>query len=344
MDELLKAAQAQDEALRRAGVDLWIGAEPTFTDRTSQDPWWLWQAEGGDKEPRAVAFLRAFAARIARRVEICRALGRHYPGEERPRFCFGARWARAEESPPQGAGASAGGEHDLLLDTAVPPPVVGPEEAWATATPDPAVIELNLAPAPDLFTFVAYAGAAHAAAAEVGLSALRWRYNGQTTDSGGGGQITFGGPAPERSPFFATPRLLPRLIRYLSNHPALSFTFAPECAGSAGQGPRPDEGVRERFEELAVALDRLEALGDRATPEEIWGALAPLLVDASGNAHRAELNVEKLWNPYFGPRGKLGLVELRALRMQPDAGRMVAVAALFRAVAARCARAPGSLA
>jgi uncharacterized protein (DUF2126 family) len=167
---------------------------------------------------------------------------------------------------------------------------------------------------------------------------VRWRYNGQATDSGGGGQLTLGGPTPAQSPFFAFPLLLPRLVRYLAHHPALSYAFAPDCVGSAGQGPRPDEGVRERYEELEVALDRLEA--GAPGPEQLWGALAPLLVDASGNSHRAELNVEKLWNPWTGARGRLGLVELRALRMPPDPATMTATAALFRAVAARCALAP----
>jgi len=201
-------------------------------------------------------------------------------------------------------------------------------------------VEVNLAPAPDLLTFARYACAVHAAAGDAGLSAVRWRYNGQATDSGGGGQLTLGGPTPERSPFFLAPALLPRLLRYLSRHPSLSYAFAPDCAGSAGQGPRADEGVRERFDELGVALDRLASRGDHLGAAELWSALAPLLVDASGNTHRAEVNVEKLWNPFFGARGKLGLVELRALRMQPDPARMVAVAALFRAVAVRCARAP----
>jgi uncharacterized protein (DUF2126 family) len=124
-------------------------------------------------------------------------------------------------------------------------------------------------------------------------------------------------------------------VRYLSHHPSLSYAFAGDCVGSASQGPRPDEGVRERWEELQVAVDRLEARGAHVTPQELWESLAPLLVDASGNSHRAELNVEKLWNPYLPGRGQLGLVELRALRMPPSARHLAAVAALFRGVAAR---------
>ncbi len=311
MQELLSECRAQDEVLRGAGLEIWLGAEPTFTDRTSQDPHWLWKAEGGDKEDRAAALLRELLGSLASSFRLERPEGRLYPGEEKPRFCLGAAYL------PRGGG----------------------EERWITVVPDPGVVEVNLAPAPDLVTFAEHVGSVYAAAAAAGLSPERFRWNGHAGDSGGGGQITLGGPSPERSPFFLRPRLLPSLVRYLNHHPSLSYAFAPECVGSAGQGPRPDEGVRERFDELGVALDRL-AQRDAAGAEELWTSLAPLLVDASGNSHRAEVNVEKLWNPHLPGRGKMGVVEFRALRMPPAPERLLALGALFRAVAARLARAP----
>jgi uncharacterized protein (DUF2126 family) len=311
MQELLAECRAQDEVLRGAGLEIWLGAEPTFTDRSSQDPHWLWMAEGGDKEDRAAALLRELLASLASSFRLERPEGRLYPGEEKPRFCLGAAYL------PRGGGV----------------------ERWLTVAPDPGVVEVNLAPAPDLVTFAEHVGSVYAAAAAAGLSPERFRWNGQAGDSGGGGQITLGGPSPERSPFFLRPRLLPSLVRYLNHHPALSYAFAPECVGSAGQGPRPDEGVRERFDELGVALDRL-AQRDAPGAEELWTSLAPLLVDASGNSHRAEVNVEKLWNPHLPGRGKMGVVELRALRMPPAPERLLALGALFRAVAARLAREP----
>jgi uncharacterized protein (DUF2126 family) len=136
------------------------------------------------------------------------------------------------------------------------------------------------------------------------------------------------------------PQLLPGLIRYLNRHPSLSYLFAPACCGSGSQGPRADECVRERFDELPIALEYLAARGDTATPAELWGMLAPLLVDASGSTHRAEVNIEKLWNPWFAERGQLGLVELRALRMPSTPARMTAIAALFRSIVARLAAEP----
>jgi uncharacterized protein (DUF2126 family) len=294
---------AHDKAVAAAapGVDLWIGAEPTFTCRESQEPEWLWIAEGGDKKERARALLAHLAPHLHSETAIEEIVGRHFPDEPAPRFAWAARW----------------------------PGATGP----LTVTPDPGVVEVNLAPAPDLATYARWAGAVHDAATATGLSPLRYRYSGEVVDSGGGGQLTFGGPTAETSPFFRRPWLLSGLLRYLNRHPSLSYWFASECVGSSSQGPRPDEGVRERFEELEVALAALERT--EPTPELIWGSLAPLLVDASGNAHRAEVNIEKLWNPHLPERGMLGLVELRSLRMESSAARMTAVAALFRALLAR---------
>jgi len=334
MRELIAECRAQDEALRKAGLDIWLGAEPTFTDRSRQEPEWLWRAEGGDKLERAEGLLRALVARLAVSAKLLRAAGRKFPGEETARFCLGACYVpgRPGEGPRALDTAGLGGEP-------LPVPVPGDGERWLSVTPDPGVVEVNLAPAPDLVTFVQHAEAVYAAAEEVGLSPERFRWNGHATDSGGGGQITLGGPAPEQSPFFLRPQLLPSLVRYLNHHPSLSYAFAPDCVGSAGQGPRADEGVRELFEELGVALDRLAGRAQLG-PDELWSSLAPLLVDASGNSHRAEVNVEKLWNPRLPDRGKMGVVELRALRMPQTPQRLVALGALFRGIAARLALDP----
>ena len=458
-----------DSALRRSGLEsLWLGAEPTFTRRESQEPWWLWVAEGGDKEDRARALLLDLANQpaLGRSPIIVRSVGRQYPGEERPRWSFGLwhlrdgrpawrgpvdPWQVSGERPRRGAGddglrqsralaealsaelrangaqtltyAAADGSvraasarpaltidpedsllarrsvhggalpktglcdpaaeagllvfavtysveddalslelpalsgvdgflevlaaveraarvvgEDVLILKGFPPPV-DPRCAWLTVTPDPGVIEVNMAPARSLGEFETSMRALHQSAARVGLSAVRYRYNGAVTDSGGGGQITFGGPTPRESPFFQHPELLPALLRYVNRHPALSYAFAMDCVGSASQGPRPDEGVRERFEELSVALDRIAVHPELHEPEMLWQALAPLLVDASGNAHRAEINIEKLWNPHLTLRGQLGLVELRSLGMEASAERATAVAALFALVLARLVKA-----
>jgi uncharacterized protein (DUF2126 family) len=336
MDEgLLREVQDHDARVARGGIQIWVGSEPTFTQPQSQHPCWLSEAVSGEKEAHARALLLALAPRLGGDVGLMRVPGRLYPGEETPRFCFGALFERHTESRWPAARTT-----ELDASELMPAPVVSESQAWMTITPDPAVIEINMAPAHDLVTFAHWVEGIFAAAAEVGLSPSRFRYTGELTDSGGGGQITFGGPTPGQSPFFVKPQLLPGLIRYLNRHPALSYLFAPASCGSASQGPRADESVRERFDELPVALDYLAARGDAATPAELWGMLAPLLVDASGSTHRAEVNIEKLWNPWFENRGQLGLVELRALRMPNTPARLTAIAALFRSIIARLAADP----
>jgi uncharacterized protein (DUF2126 family) len=163
------------------------------------------------------------------------------------------------------------------------------------------------------------------------------QYNGTVTDSGGGGQLTFGGATAESSPFFAAPQLLPRLIRYLLRHPSLSYWFATAYVGGSSQSPRPDEGLPESLAELCIALEQLERTGS-PTPHLLWATLRHFLADCSGNPHRSELNIEKLHNPYLPGRGCLGLVEFRAFRMAASAERLTGVALLVRAVMVMLAR------
>jgi uncharacterized protein (DUF2126 family) len=459
------AIQDHDRRVAATAPPIWMGAEPTYTDRRSEAAEWLRLADGGDKAARALAMLARLAGDSGPAL-LLRTVGRQYPGEDLPRWSFGlyarrdgtpvsagppdpalggtacspealddfvarltaelaARgWAahscRCEEVPEcrvafrtdgqpaadlgaeprlarpsihgraipdeglhddlsakgihlisvgtepsatEGGGAcprlelpafatvddflgcldaigraAAGAGLTGLVVAGFPPPV-DERIAFATVTPDPAVVEVNMAPAADAAEFLAQVRAIDRAAAAEGLSAVRFQYNGDVTDSGGGGQITFGGPTPETSPFFLRPRLLPSLIRYCNRHPALSYYFTPTCVGSTSQSPRPDERYREAFDELRLALHLLDLEEDPA-PETLWKALAPFLTDVAGNSHRSEINVEKLWNPYLLGRGRLGLVELRSFRMAPTPEALAARAALFRAVVARLAAEP----
>jgi len=322
-----------DELLARRGVDVWIGAEPTFTRADSLDPAWAGAAEGDDKLARAHAFAGHLADQLPG-AEVSRIVGRHFPDEPHPRFAFAVRWRERQIG-------SAPGSRVALDAKPTPPPVDLHGDHWLTVTPDPGVVEINMAPSATVRDLSQQATRIWTAAARAGLSPLRHRYNGDIADSGGGGQLTLGGARPDASPFIRYPHVLPALIRYLNNHPSLSYWFAGECVGSASQGPRPDEGTRERWDELAVTLGWLEHLADRGElpPEQLWHALAPLLVDSAGNSHRAEINVEKLWNPHVpvhGPRhGRMGVVELRSIRMPERPSMLVALAALFRSIVAR---------
>jgi uncharacterized protein (DUF2126 family) len=112
--------------------------------------------------------------------------------------------------------------------------------------------------------------------------------------------------------------------------------------GSSGQSVRADERGQDAFDELSLALTLLEREAE-LSPSLLWHSLAPFLSDAAGNSHRAEINIEKLWNPFLTGRGKLGLVEFRALRMQHSPERATALACLLRALVARLAGAPYAL-
>lgn len=333
--ELAASLAAHDELIARRNVEVWIGAEPTFTRADSEDPAWWTAAEGDDKLARA----HELATRLADALpgaRTSRVIGRQFPDEPAPRFAYGVRWRDGGGDAPGPGGARA--RRDAPPE---PPPAELAGDHWLTVTPDPGVVEVNTAPCATASALAAQAGAIWAAAAGAGLAAARHRHNGDLADSGGGGQLTLGGARPVASPFVRYPHVLPALIRYLNNHPSLSYWFAGECVGAASQAPRPDEGARERWDELAVALGWLERLADRGElpPEQLWAALAPLLVDGAGNTHRAEINVEKLWNPHVarhGTRhGRMGLVELRAIRMPARPGMLAACAALLRSIVAR---------
>jgi len=213
-----------------------------------------------------------------------------------------------------------------------PPPVTA-DCSFLTVTPDPAVVEINMPPFATVSEFMAHNRSTYAAAAAAGLTPYRLRHNGVVADSGGGGQITFGGSSPTESPFLRVPQLLPRLLRYVLRHPCFSYLFAHDYVGASGQSVRPDERGADTLAELRLSLALLEAQPN-VDPGTLWQSLAPCLTDPTGNAHRTELNVEKLWNPAEPGRGQLGLVEMRALRMQDTPERAAALGALMRAVIA----------
>jgi len=330
-DDLDASLEMHDELLARRGVEVWVGAEPTFTRADSLAPAWVSDPEGDDKLARAHAVAIAFADATPG-ATVSRVIGRQFPEEEEPRFAFGVRWR--DEARGSGARVAVDARPE-------PAPLELAGDHWLSVTPDPGVVEVNMAPAASALEFCRQARTVWGAAQAAGLSPTRHRFNGEVVDSGGGGQISIGGSRPQASPFVRYAHVLPALIRYFNNHPSLSYWFANECVGSASQGPRPDEGTRERWDELAITLGWLERLADRGElpPEQLWHALGPLLVDSSGNSHRAELNVEKLWNPHIAPHGvrhgKMGIIELRSVRMPERPNMLAALAVLFRSIVAR---------
>ncbi|HTQ29894.1 MAG TPA: transglutaminase family protein [Opitutaceae bacterium] len=224
----------------------------------------------------------------------------------------------------------------VLAGYAPPPDLALPTLALVS---DPGVIEVNLSPCATWAGYDRQLAQLFAAAEKTGLCAHKLQFNGRETGTGGGAHLVFGGPADLLSPFFTFPSLLPSVIRYWQHHPALSYVFTGQFMGPSSQAPRIDESTFEALYELEIACAGAEQAG---TPQNLalFDLLfRDLLMDRSGNTHRAEISVDKLWNP-FAPNGRLGLVELRAFETNPARAAQSLTALFVRAILARLCAAP----
>ncbi len=199
---------------------------------------------------------------------------------------------------------------------------------------DPGVLEINLAPCPDWTAYDRQLKDLYAAATKVGLIARKLNFNGRESGTGGGAHVVFGGPDGLYSPFFAFPHFLPSVIRYFQHHPALSFAFTGLYMGPSSQAPRIDESTYEALYELEIACAGAESMGHPPNLPQFDLLFRDLLMDRSGNTHRAEISVDKLYNPY-APNGRLGLVELRAFETHPEAATLSLIGLFLRAIFAR---------
>lgn len=199
---------------------------------------------------------------------------------------------------------------------------------------DPGVLEINLAPCADWVAYDQQLAELYTAATKVGLCARKFQFNGRETGTGGGAHVVFGGPDGLYSPFFAFPHFLPSVIRYFQHHPALSFAFTGLYMGPSSQAPRIDESTYEALYELEIACAGAESMGHPPNLPQFDLLFRDLLMDRSGNTHRAEISVDKLYNP-FAPNGRLGLVELRAFESHPDAATLSLIGLFLRAIFAR---------
>ncbi len=220
------------------------------------------------------------------------------------------------------------------------PPPKSPELLHIAVTPDPGVLEVNIPPTRTSREHAALLETVFDAALNAGLHAEKYQLDGRQAGSGGGNHITLGGPTPLASPFLRRPDLLASLVTFTQHHPSLSYMFTGLFVGPTSQAPRVDEARHDTLYELEIALAR--AFERSAEPPAPWlcdALFRHLLVDVSGNTHRAEICIDKLFDPAT-PHGRQGLVELRAFEMPPHPRMAVAQVALVRALVASFARTP----